>query len=402
MLARCLAVFALCAAAAPALAVEPESVPVTSAKSILGSAVAGANYRVEDRVVSDGLLRVYTLDTRYGRFVVAGDAYLAKRLKELAAVAVLEKESQSKEFADALFAAGSAPVHVAGDLVTDPIGTVGHTLSGIGDLFGKVASGIANPNADPDSLADAALGVSAAKRKIAFDLGVDPYSDFPPLANALERVARASAMGGLVVKVGFAVIPGAAGLVVANVATAGNVAALTRDKTPAQLQDINRGQLAKLGVRKGAIQAFLANKTFTPEDQTAIVHALASMPGVRNAQAFIERAGEAHRRDLAVFLRRRAEMLAAYQSKTGGMTGFVSVHGFPMNTLADGRVIFLAPLDWVAWTKSVSATVTAITEEIRAGQAAGRPVLEVSGEVTPVAMTALKELGWEVHIRSAF
>ncbi len=85
-----------------ALAAEVENGPVASARQLLGGAAQGANYQVDDTVVSDGLLRSYSISTPYGQFTVHGDGFLAQRLRELAAVAVLERESKSDAFGNAM------------------------------------------------------------------------------------------------------------------------------------------------------------------------------------------------------------------------------------------------------------------------------------------------------------
>ncbi len=231
------------------LAAELEKEAALSARAVLGATASGVNYRVQDPVTTDGLLRIYTLETQYGTFTVYGDALLLQRRKELAALAALEKQSHTKAFGNAVARAATVPVELAEDLITKPGATIKRTLSGIGEVFDRVASGISNVgNSGPDSTVNSALGVSAAKRKIAADLGVDPYTDFEPLARQLDEFAKASALGGLVVKVGISFIPGAVGTAVSATSTMHRLESLVKDKTPAQLLEINRARLSKLGV----------------------------------------------------------------------------------------------------------------------------------------------------------
>ena len=380
----------------PALAAELENGPVASARQLLGEAAQGANYQVDDTVVSDGLLRSYSISTPYGQFSVHGDAFLTQRLRELAAVAELERESKSDAFGNAMAKALGAPVKTVGSLLKNPVGTVGKTISGVGQMFGRIAASAAHPGSDPGGAADALLGVSAARRQIAAELGVDPYTDFEPLDHSLEQMAKASAFGGLAVKVGFAAIPGGAGTVVSAASTSQSLQELIRDNTPAQLIDINTARLKKLGVSPKAISEFLGNKHFTPADQTAIVSALATMRGVKNPSAFVLRAAQADRRDLALFLRRRAEMTAAYQKETGALASFVTIRGFPMNELKDGRILLLAPIDSLAWTAEVAGTAAAVTGDLRKLKAKPDPILAISGSPTAAAVRGFEELGWEV------
>jgi hypothetical protein len=381
----------------PSASAEYEAAPVGSASQLLGTASKGPNFEVEDLVNSDGLLRAYTINTIYGQQFVHGDAFLARRLKELMALAILERESSREAFGNAMAKAIGAPLQTAGSLVTKPVKTVKRTVSGLGEMFGRIAAGAAHPGADPDGTASSLLGVSAAKREIAAQLGVDPYTDFLPLAENLERFAKASALGGLTVKLAFSTIPGAAGTIISTGSTTQSVQSLLRDKTPAQLIEHNTAILKKLGVPAKSIKAFLTNKSFTLEDQTVMVSALSKMKGAKNPGIFIARAGATQRRDLAIFIRRRAEMLAAYQQQTSGISAFVIVRGFPLNQLRDGRILLLAPIDSLAWTPDVAGAARAITGDVQRLPGNHRPLLAISGEATPKALAEFRNLGWEVQ-----
>jgi hypothetical protein len=378
----------------PVLAAELEDAAPQSAKAVLGTTATGTNYRVRDPVATDGFLHIYTLETRYGTFTVYGDAMLLQRRRELAALAALEKQSHTKAFGNAMAKAATAPIELAGDLVTKPGATVKRTISGIGEVFGRVTSGIANVGKSPDNAVAATLGVSAEKRKIASDLGVDPYTDFAPLARQLDDFARAATMGGLVVKVGISFIPGAAGTVVSTASTAHGLGALVRDKTPAQLLDINRARLTKLGVPRATADKFLSNSLFTPADQTVIAGALQQLSGVHDIRLYVERLAQADRRDLAVFMRTRTEMMAAYQQRSRGITRIVSVKGIPLSVLHDGSVMFLGPLDLITWNALVNKTFDIMTPAIRKTGAKGQLVLSITGKATPLSQRKLKQLGW--------
>jgi hypothetical protein len=377
-------------------AAQAETEPVITAKQALGGAASGPNYQVQDQVTTDGLLRIYTIETRYGTLVVHGNAMLLQRRRELSALAALEKQSRSEAFGNAMTRAATAPVELAGDLLTNPGGAVKRTVSGIGEVFGRVTSGIKNIGSDPDNAAKSALGVSAARRKIAFDLGVDPYTDFAPLAQQLDEFAKASAIGGLVVKAGISFVPGAAGTALSASSTVQGLGSLVRDKTPAQLLDINRSRLGKVGVPRDATNKFLANRQYTPADQTVIVTALQQLRGVKNLATYVDRLAQANRRDLAIFLRARTEMIAAYQQRTGAIVRFVSIRGIPLSQQSDGSLMFLAPLDSLIWNDMVSKAFAAVTSDVRKGGTKGRLVVSISGSVSTESSRQLKQLGWSV------
>jgi hypothetical protein len=378
-------------------AAELEDEAVISAKAALGAAASGANYRVQDTVTTDGLLRIYTLETSYGTFTIYGDAMLLQRRKELAALAVLEKQSRTEAFGEAVLRAGTAPVEYASDLVTKPRATIKRTVSGIGEVFNRVASGLENVGkGSPDDTVNAVLGISAAKRKIAFDLGVDPYTDFTPLAQQLDDYARATALGGLAVKVGFSFIPGTAGTAISATSSAQGLGSLVRDKTPAQLLEINRARLAKLGVPRTTASKFLSNSYYTPADQTVIAVGLRRLQGVRDLGLYVDRLAQANSRDLAIFLRTRTELLAAYQQRTGAIVRILSIKGIPLTQQKDGSIMFLGPIDSLTWNARVSKTFAIVTSAIRKNGSNAPLVLAISGTATPLGKNQLEKLGWSV------
>ena len=285
------------------------------ANQIPGIAAGGQNYTIKSPVTSDGFMRIYVFTTPWGEFSAIGDGMMRQRQRELAALGQLQQVTESDHFNRALAEAGISPIKFAGDLIVNPLGTLGNTLSGIGSLFGQVGSSAHNAGKyESDPMADL-TGASRKKRELAVKLGVDPYTDFQPLQQRLTQLSAAAATGGLVVSGALMAIPGVGGIIVSNTATSANLGNAARDNTPAQLLDINRPKLLAMGVDRNLAEQFLLNRNYTPVDATAIVGLLEEVQ-VPGREVFFARAATVGRRDAAVFMRRQAEMLADYQNKT--------------------------------------------------------------------------------------
>ena len=378
-----------------ALAMEPP--PSFDAATVLGNQVRGSNYEVLNPVVSDGLVQIFTVKTEYGRITVAGRELLQRRLGELAALAALEQMSQSELFKNALAKSATSPLRIGRDLLRDPFATVEQSVSGVAQAFGRVRAGLSNPGSDPDGVAASALGVSSAKRQLAVELGVDPYTDFLQLSRKLDEVAATVAFGGLAPKAAFSVIGGAAGIALSYSSTAEGVRGLVRDRTPAQLVELNRERLRAMGFSDRTMQNFLESDFYTPADQIRLVEALNSLGRVKNRAVYVDRAATVHSRDLAYFLVRRAEMIASYQRSSGGMiTQFVSANGFPVNILADGRALIVAPIDELSWSETPLQAMAAISSGLNS-EAKPRPVeLRITGNATAAAKSGLQGMGWTI------
>jgi hypothetical protein len=386
----------------PAAAQAFERAPVFNAAQLSGIRRVGANYTIKNPVRSDGLLRVYVLETPYGEFKVQGDEMLRMRINELNALAEMEKVTSSERFARALAEAGISPLKFAGQLIVNPIGTIGNTLNGVGAFFGRVSSGMANAGQTPDDAVSDLLGVTDERRHIAATYGVDPYTDFSPLAAKLEQLSQAAAAGGLVVSGALMAIPGGvATLVVSNLSTANmlndiGIEELARKYTAAQILDINRAALAAMGVRPELSAKLLANRNYTPIDMAIMVAALESMHRVQDRSVFVARAAAANGRGIAYVMRRMAEYMADDNRRSGGYIRFVSLANFPYVLTRDNRVTAVMPIDALSWTRETAVGFTEVSKDRRRFAPRTRGQMRITGMATALAKKELKARGWAV------
>lgn len=384
------------AVAAPAQAQNVERPPSFDPARIPGIKPTGENYTIAKPVGSDGFMRIYIVKTPLGDNAVIGDALMRQRVVEMAALAELNRISNSETFNKSLIDAGVAPIKYAGELVTNPGQTISNTLSGIGSLFGQIGSGINNAGKTPDDPMQSLLGVTRKRRELAVHLGVDPYTDYEPLAVQMTRLSEAAAAGGLVVTGALMAIPGVGGIIVTNTATSSNVSKLARDNTAAQLMDINRKKIADMGVDNATAEVLLTNRSFTPLDVTVIVASLESMSAVQNRGAFIARASSVNRHDAAFFMRKQAELISDYYAKTGAFTSFVTLGGYPFNVTRQGGIMSVLPIDALSWTENTARSMKDIAEQAKRLGYAGKAEMRITGTSTPLARQKLKELGWTV------
>lgn len=396
--AASLAVFAL-ALAGTALAADYENPPVFSAAALLGPDAQGQGYKVQERVGSDGYLHIYKVETPWGIVSVQGDQMMHMRIKEIHALDAMDQTANSKEFGDALVSAGLKPVEFAGNLVTHPVNTVKNTVTGVGQLFSSIGSGIRNAGKTQDTMVESVTGAAKQRRLIAYNYGIDPYTDLVPLKDKLDQMSRAAAAGGLAVTGAFIMIPGAAGTIISNVSSAQTLNEMVRDDTAAQLMDINRKTLRKTGANRDLIEKLLVNPNYTPTDMTAFAGALGTMGKLQNVDVLIGRAVKVDDRDEAFFMRRNAELMSARQAKVGDITGFVSLPSMPLPiaTSRSNGLTGVFALDTLAWTKDNSEAITALTEAARAQGMNGPLILSITGSATPLAQQQLAALGWKLE-----
>jgi hypothetical protein len=370
----------------------PKPEPV---EKYLGKAATGSNYTVKPIVRSDGVMRIFDVDTPYGKYAFDGVEFAKLRLHELDAVAALEKMSQSEAFGQAFGRAALGPIKFGADLITNPADTVERSLSGIGNMFDRMGAGLSNTRADRDSLMESLLGVTDTQRELAVTLDVDPYTDFPPLAQRLKEMASAMASGSLPVKAGLSFVPGGIGIAVSSVATVSDAKDTLRSKTAAQVIAEARTILLHLGVSDESVSHLVENRNYTPADLLIMALALKQL-SAENTAAFVEHAAGAGSRNVAFYHRRRAQILATRNNELGGIVSFVTFGGQPINVARNGNVIAAFTVDDIAWTEIQQRTFIAATTEIHRTHPGATPVLATTGAVTPMAAGEIGKRGWKI------
>ena len=359
--------------------------------------LSGSNYTVKEMVKNDGFINIYEIESPYGILKVESTALLLKRINELKALLKIDELKGSNVYLDAAKAAAMAPVKTAEGLVTDPVGTATGIVSGIGNFFGKVSDAVTSSDPKKDKPVNAVSGQSAFKREYAYQFRIDPYTNFEPLQKALNDLAWTAAVGGLTVKAAFMAIPGGAGAAVGYSGTADSMRNLVRDKTPAELEKINRESLRGMKVDEGLTNHFLAGTSYSPQEKTFLVGALASMTGVSDRGIFVRLAAMDCEESVALFMRVRAQMMAQYFEKTRSVVRFVSAGGVPVLQTKTGVIVGAFPLDHVAWTERFAHKAMEVSTAIEKMQGIKGKELWISGAVDPVALKALEERGWKVH-----
>ena len=382
----------LLAALASAPAFATEAAPELAASALLGADVKGANWDVAPVVKGDGFLRLFAVASPYGEFQVNGQLRMNDRLQELRALQALEKMSEANVFVTAVANAGLAPIRFGRDLILDPIETTGNLVSGIGDMFESVATGVSGTGTGRDSMFESAVGITKAMRDLARELKVDPYTDFTPLREGLEEIARVMAAGDISVSAAISVIPGGAGIAVSATSTASGVAGTVYENTADEIAEIVEGKLKALGVEEAVAKAFIANHLYSPADQFAIAESLTSL-GAANSSAFILRAAAADSVDVAKFNRYRAELLARENARLGALKEFVIVADVALNRDAEGKLVAAFPFDGVAWTDTVAESLAHLSDGAAALGTDAR-IFASTGEISAMAESELTSRGW--------
>ena len=104
----------------------------------------------------------------------------------------MQEVEQTDTFAEALKKGASAPIRTAKGLVTHPVDTVSGIASGVGSWFKDIGNAITSDDPHQEGALSAAIGYAAAKRKFAYEYGINPYTRYEPVREKLNKMARSA------------------------------------------------------------------------------------------------------------------------------------------------------------------------------------------------------------------
>ena len=414
---RCAAGCALAVLGAAAFAADYEAAgPVQASRYLSAGQLQGPEWKVAPQAINDGVFNNYTVESRFGKFPARGSTALGRRVKEVEALAELEKVSKSDVFVDALKASALAPVQVVQSFTDQPVETVKGIGGGVKRMFGKTkfqaqeyshdakeaAGKVTNGDAegsDGDSASktqkakEAAsayakkyLGTSAAERKWYAQLGVDPYTDNEPLKKAVKDISRVEAAGKFGMRfVGLPSVPGAREL--------GKVMDMVWKTDPWELRKRNREILLGAGLTEDQARAFEDNAALSPTLQTMLIEALVQLQGVRGRNLVVARATETEDEDSARVLVTSTALLTRLH-KQSPLTEILGGATLPVARTRDGRLVAVAPLEAVFWTDEVAEVARGFAG-LYAGEKATSHELRIVGEASPRVKSELEALGWK-------
>src|SRR6266581_5886770 len=174
-----------------------EELPELKATEILKpELLKGPHYVIRDPVPTASGMNQFTIDSDFGVFEADGNEMLLQRLKEIDAIARLQEVSRTDEFKKSLLAAAKSPLNSAKNIARDPAQAISNVPKGIMKFMGRAKETVKNVGkgggeGEGNKMKDV-IGYSDKKRKIALQMGIDPYSTNTMLQKELDDVAWAS------------------------------------------------------------------------------------------------------------------------------------------------------------------------------------------------------------------
>ncbi len=327
-----------------------EAPPTLNAKAILRPEyLSGPHHQVRTSVPTYAGNNHFVIDSDFGVFEADGNTELATRIQEIYAINKLSELSRTDEYKEALKKAAQSPLKVAQDLVSNPVKTVTGVPKGIWKFMNRAGQSIKEVGQQrerspyEDSMGRDLIGFSKAKRAIALQLGVDPYSSNEALQKELNSVSWASFAGSMTVTLALAPVGGGAGAALSGLSVAKTTNDVLREQSPSDLRRLGADQLSGMGVTDASATNFLNNNAYSPTNQTLLIAALAQLRGVNGREDIVRLATIASDEADAVFFRRCVQLMARVHGEIP-LSSVGTDGSLPFCLAQDGTLV--VPLEW--------------------------------------------------------
>jgi len=417
-------------AAAAADYEAPPTLPATE----LGPAglLQGPNYRVNEQVATDGFLTHFEIRSDFGSFAAVGPGMLEVRAREIGALAKLQTLEQSDEFQKGAKAAANKTIDGIKHFVDEPTETLTGIAEGVGRFFqrtyrtaktsvqklndlnegrapgappadgpgARLPGGAGKPGgaAGQDAFSASAkaaggaalnlLGYDTSRRRLAKQLGVDPYTTNRALAKKLDDATWAGFAGDLGVDLLTSLIPGGT-----LVATSTRLSHWVWDTPPGDLRLEIEKTLLGIGASQDDIDLFLRHRWYPLSLQAALALAFDDLNGVRGRPDVMPLVLTVASEEQARYLVQTLRMTARYHETVKPLEELV-VLGTVAARAKDGEIVVTAPVDYLTWNEGVDRFTA--NEEL-----AGAPrSVHIAGRLTDRARAELQGRGWTVQDNS--
>jgi hypothetical protein len=383
-----------------------EELPELKASEILKpELLKGPHFEVRDPVPTASGMNQFTIDSDFGIFEADGNEMLLQRLKEIDAISRLREVSRTDAFKKSLVTAAKSPLNSARNIARDPAQAISNVPKGIMKFLGRAKETVGNVgkgggerDVDGSRMKDA-IGYSDKKREIALQMGIDPYSTNTVLQKQLDDIAWASWGGGFAFSVATFPISGPIGAALTVTSLNTTVEELLREKSPSELEQINRSAFRAMGASASDAERILNGGAFTPTQSTTFAVHLKALKGVANRGAFVKAAAQKSTTEAdALFCVYTAALMNQINQKTP-IARIVMLRDFPICVAKDGTIIVALQWDYAAWT-SGAASFTAEVQKLAEKSGQGTHVfVGLSGQISARLREELEKRGVTVQDR---
>jgi hypothetical protein len=439
---RRLCVLCICSAgsglvyASRAIETEPT---LPSAELVQSGLLSGPGYTVQPTTPVVGFMARFTLDTDDGPIIADSVEMLDIRATEMAAIEILDQVGQGETFGMAVRENLQSTAETVGHIVTHPVSTVKGIPQGVmryfrgqvtkwgdrlsrhgdrvayrsrndGDPYDMVGPMNANRDAQPQRprkrwytsagkevmrQVEDYVSHGSAKRMIARDLGIDPYTATtnPALNERLDRLAWGAAVGSMTIGEVLGYLPRGGRETLSQTSRLNDV---VWELAPEDLRKRNRVILEKWCGDDFQNRRFVRHRAFLASVQTRFVDALDGLQPAAGCEDILDLALGADHDVEGRFLANALVLARDFLGESARGSELRTINAGLVLKTRDGRRVLPLPIDYLSWT--------ALAKDFfnQRELADGDRIVLIAGGISDQALRELTALGWEIVVRAPY
>lgn len=334
----------------PAFAEGNEDYPIINSNAILSSEYLSSTFHRVDSIEIDNDYYRFIVESDIGQYEIHSLALLKKRVNEIKTIsqAINVYQQENKEFSGELRSQLSISSDSAVDLITQPISSASSFVGQLADnlnatLEGKdafVYQSKQRPSYEPKDPTTA-----THKRNIAFQLGLDIYTNNTRAQSFLNMVASARSSGKVSAGIGLS-------NAVRNVDEMDqNILFLMKKMTLAELNFHNTEWLTKIGIKPYLVKQFVAYPGLSPTNKTRIVVYLSKLGHVSGLDEFITLSLKAKTELQASLFERLSKALWKYNQDKETIRRLSNYNGELTVITTSDNIVFFDTADLFIWSE---------------------------------------------------
>lgn len=377
-----------------------ESYPVINTNRILSSEYLSSTFhRVESINIENGFYQ-FEVESDIGHFSVFSLALLKKRVNEIKTLgqAINQFEQQDDQFSGELRSELKVSGDSAVDILTSPFSTAsklaGQLTNNLGDTLAGEDPYIDNTSPRYSYKEPGDPTTAAHKRNVAYQLGLDLYSNNGKVQSFLNAVANARSSGKVSAGIGLA----NAFSLTSNPNKLDRQISLTiKNKSLSELMSYDRQLLNELRVKTSLADAFIKHPYLSPTNKTTILVYLNEMKKVGKLASFIELALTANNEVMALVFERESKMLLHYYNTVEKFSAFFNFKGQPAVITNSRRIVLFENADLLIWSPRVENMYVQAAQHADHSGYDGWELVSL-GTVSPLAVQNINQLGYKLRV----
>lgn len=328
-----------------------EDYPVINSNTVLSSEYLSSTYHRVDSIDINNDYYHFIVESDIGRYDIHSLALLKKRVNEIKTIsrAINTYEQQDDEFSGELRSQLRISADSAVDLLTTPLNTASNLA---GQLAGNLNATLAGEDAfvyhsgKQTSYEPKDPTTATHKRNIAFQLGLDMYTNNMRVQSFLNTVANARSSGKVSAGIGLS----------NDVASVDEmdlkIKYIIKSKTLAELNHHNSEWLSRIGIKETLIKNFIAHPILSPTNKTIITAYVSKLENVSRLDNFIELVLTTNDELKASLFERLSKALWQYHSDIEKITTFSNYKGQAAIITESRKIAFFDTADLLIWSEA--------------------------------------------------